>query len=221
MELLLGLGAICLTLLLGMTAIIRMTDIRQRDRRDASEVVPLEVAVCIQKNNGDVVIRQQRGKSVLGLVLGLLLVVGGLGLAVAQVSKSASLGLEAVCVAFGLLILGGLVAWVSGRGLREPNVVIKAAEQTVEIRHGLLGGRRSCWSFDDIVGVTRQALTSEEVLLNIAEGASHSSSDINRMSIGLQHSDGQVVRVCTATEKAADRVPHMLATALGKPLLTK
>jgi hypothetical protein len=223
MTLLLGLAAICMTVLVGMTAIIWMTAVRLRDRRDASEVVPLEVAVCIRKENGDVIIRQQRGKSILGLALGLLMVLGSLAMLAAQVSNPASPGLRIFCGALGLLILGALVAWVSGRGFGEPNVVIKAANQTVEIRHGLLRVQQT-WPFDAIAGVTRRSLMGEEILTNVAEMASlspHSSSSTDRVSIGLQHSDGRVVHICTAIRKAARRVPHILATAMGKPLLTE
>lgn len=46
-------AALCMVVSLLVATMAWMTVIRLRDRRDASEVVPLEVAVCIRKNNGD------------------------------------------------------------------------------------------------------------------------------------------------------------------------
>jgi hypothetical protein len=223
MTLPLGVAGLCLTISIGIGAIVWMTVVRLRDQHDASEVIPLEVAVCIRRENGDVIIRQRRGKGVLGLLIGFLLLLGGLAVLVAQVSNTTGLGLEALCAGPGLLILGALVAWVSARGFREPDVAIKAASQTVEIHRGLLGGTQT-WPFDAIRGVVRQSRVREDILLNIAEtliAPQQTSSSTNRTIIGLQHSDGREVRICTATKEAARRVPTMVAAALGKPVLTK
>ena len=223
MTLLLGVVALCLTVSIGIGAIVWMTVLRLCDQRDASEVIPLEVAVCIRRENGDIIIRQRRGKSVLGLVIGFLLVLGGLAALVALVSDTAELGLELLCGGSGLLILGALVAWVSARGFREPDVAIKVTSQTVEIRRGILRGMQT-WSFGATSGVVRQSRLREDILLNVAQfliAPQYTSSHTNRTIISLRHSDGREVRICTATEAAAKRVPTMMAAALGKPVLTK
>ena len=211
-----GLAALCMALLGGLVVMVWMTYSHLRDRHDASIVVPLEVAVCIQKENGDVFIRQRRGKGVLGLVLGLMMVMGGLAMPVTQLLNSASLELEILCLASFLLILGTLVAGVSTRGLREPDVNIKITDQTVEIRYGLLKGTQT-WPFAAIVGITGQPLLDEDALFSFVAGV----GSTNRVSIGLQHSDGQIIRICTATQEATRQVPDILATAIGKPLLVK
>jgi hypothetical protein len=217
-------AALCMVVSLLVAIMVWMTVVRLRDRRDASEVVPLEVAVCIRKNNGDIVIRQRRGISILGLVLGLLMALGGLAFPVVWAVNSVPLAPEAIGVPFGLLVLGGLVAWVSARGFREPHVFIEAASQTIEIRRGGLRGKQT-WSFDAIAGVTRQRRLGESFLPSIAEVAIApryaAGSITDRMVIGLQHADSHNMRICTATKQAARRVPEMIATAIGKPVLTK
>ncbi len=49
----------------------------------------------------------------------------------------------------------------------------------------------------------------------------HTSSHTNRTIVGLQHSDGREVRICTATKAAAEQVPALIAAAMGKPVFTK
>ena len=83
-----GVSILCLTTLTGIGVIVWMTVTRSRDRRNAREVIPLEAAVCILKENGDIIIRQRRGKSILGLVLGLIIGLGGLAFFVVQLSPS-------------------------------------------------------------------------------------------------------------------------------------
>ena len=223
MTLVWGITILCLTVLLAVGAIAWMTISRLRDQRNASEIVPLEVAVCIQKENGDVIIRQRREKSVLGLVLGILIMLGGLAMLVAQVSNTAELGLQALCAGVGLLMLGILTTWVSGRGFREPGVVISVANRTVEIRRGIFGGTQ-IWHFSNISGVVRQSRLREDVLLSISGALidpRYMSPGTNRTIISLRHSDGQEVRLCTVTKEATERVPVMLATAMGKPVFAK
>lgn len=227
---LLALAALCMILLLLIMAAVWVTVVRIRERRDASEVVPLEVAVCIRKNSGDIIIRQQRGKSVLGVAVGLFMIIGGLAIPIFQVVNAAGIGLPSLCWGLGLLVLGALVMWVSARGFREPNVVIESVGQTVRLRYvGPKGALE--WPFDAIVGVTRQMRIREEILVGVtdilfsiaaaADGSSTGSgSGTERTVIGLQHADGQVVQICTATQKAARRVPEMIAAAIGKPVLT-
>ena len=38
-----------------------------------------------------------------------------------------------------------------------------------------------------------------------------------QVMIGLQHTDGQIVRIGTAAGEAAERVPELIATVTGKP----
>jgi hypothetical protein len=222
---------LCVAMLLLITMVVWMTVVHLRVHRDAAEVVPLEVAVCIRKNNGDIVIRQRRGKGVLGLAVGLFMVIGGLAMPVIQVLNAAETELlPTLCMGLGLLVFGALVMWVSARGFREPHVVIEPIGQTVRLRYA--GPKRAQeWPFDAIVGVTKQMRIHEDMLVGVtdflitiaaAAGGSHaaSGSGIERTAIGLRHADGQTVHICTATGKAARRVPEMIAAAINKPVLT-
>ena len=215
---------LCLIILIGAGAIAWAMLLHLRDRRDAREVVPLEAAVCILKENGDIIIRQQRGKSALGLMIGLLLVLGSLAGAVSLASKAPELKLEALCTIPGLLILGALVIWVSTRAFREPQVAIKVDDQTVEIRTGLPKCAKIS-PFSAIECVVRQSQIHENFLFTVSQlliSPQYSTNhDSNRTLIGLQYKNGQVVQICTTTREAANRVPSMIATAIGKPVLTK
>ncbi len=218
-----GCTILCLLIFIGVLAIIWMARTRRRDRRDASEVLELEVAVCILKENGDVIIRQRRGKSVLGLVLGILILLGGIAMIVALVSRTSELGPQGYCVGSGLLFLGVLTAWVSVRGFRDPHVAISVTGRTVNIRHGLLGSMQTKL-FSEISGVVGRPQLREDALLSIAEiliDPRYAGSRTNRTIISLKCVDGQELRVCTATEKAAERVPAIIAAALDKPVLAK
>ena len=84
METISALGILCLVAVAGLGAFIWTVIARSRERKNAAEIVALEVAVCIQKTNGDILIRQRRGKSMIGLLLGLSLILGSLALTIGQ-----------------------------------------------------------------------------------------------------------------------------------------
>jgi hypothetical protein len=200
-----------------------MTVTRSRDRRNAREVIPLEAAVCILKENGDIVIRQRRGKSILGLVLGMILGLGGLAFFIGQFSPSTGFRPDILCAGIGMLFLGTLVIWVSRRAFSAPSFIIDVTNQAVEIHPGF-GRTTQFWPFSAVKGVYSQPRNQEQVLLNIAEAfiaPQYSSKDSQRTIISLQHTDGQEVYISTATKEAAMRVPAMIADALGKSVFTK
>jgi len=217
-----GCSIIGLAIVLVILILVWMTKTRRRDRHDAREVVELEVAVCIRKENGDVIIRQRRGKSLLGLTLGILILLGGGAMIVALISRTSELGLQGYCVGSGLLILGVLTAWASGRGFRDPHVTISVAARTVNIRHGFPGSTQTKL-FSEISGVVGRSQSREDALLGAAEiliDPRYAGKSTHRTIISLKCVDGEEVRLCTATEKAAERIPAMIAAALDKPLLT-
>jgi hypothetical protein len=200
-----------------------MTVTRSRDQRNAREVIPLEAAVCIQKENGDIIIRQRRGKSILGLVLSLIIGLSGLAFLIIQLSPSTQFRLDFSCAGIGMLLLGMLVIWVSTRALSAPNITIDVTNQAIEIHPGL-GRTTQIWPFSVVEGVHSQSRIQEQVLLNIAEAfiaPQYSSTDSQRTIISLQHTDGQEIYISTATKEAATRVPVMIAAALGKSVFTK
>ena len=225
-------AGLCLLLVGAVLLMVSMTVIRLRDRKDASEVIPLEVAVCIQKNNGDLIIRQQRWKGALGLAVGLLMVASGAAMPVYNIASTSQIGVPFLLMGLGLLILGSIVALVSLRSFREPHVFIDSTGQTVRVRYAGLRGSRE-WPFDAIAGVTRQMRLGEdalvgfsELLMGIASAAGGnvaygSGSSGGRKFIGLQLTDGQVVAVCTAPKEKAGRTVDLITTVLGKPVLTE
>ena len=63
----------------------------------------------------------------------------------------------------------------------------------------------------------------DDALLSAAEiliDPRYAGKSRHRSSISLKCVDGEEVRLCTATEKAAERIPAMIAAALDKPVLT-
>jgi hypothetical protein len=200
-------AGLCLLLVAGGLVMVWMTVIRLRD----------------QKKNGDLIIRQRRGKGILGLALGLLLAIGGPAMLVANLGRDLKLNPEELCIGPGLLVLGVLVTWVSLRGLRDPHVIISAARREIEIRHSGIQGKQT-WSFDALAGVICEPRIGEDALLSLASIAIapqySSGSPTDRAVIGLQHADGQIVRIGTATQGAAQRVPELIAAATGKPVLS-
>ncbi len=203
---------LCLLLVAMALAMVWMTVISMRDRKDSAEVIPLEVAVCIHKNNGDLIIRQRRGKGIIGLVLGLLLTIGGPFMLVASLVQGLKMDLDEWCMGPSLLILGLAVTWLSLRGFREPNLIFSAARQEIDFRYSGPRGRHT-WSFDDLAAVTCQLRTRETSMLRLTEIGTPP-----QVMIGLQHTDGQTIRICTASGKAAERVPELIAALTGKPV---
>lgn len=215
---------LCLIVVLGLAFFIWLLVTNTRDRRGAREVVEMEVAACILKENGDLLIRQRRFRSLAGLVVGLSLVVGSLLIVVDQFLNSEVLWLDALditCFGTTLLVLGAFVTWISGRGLRSLNLTIHAAERTVQFKRGLLG-KTQTWAFDEVQGVTKQTGTKGNPLVDFAESVVSSEilgKKMRTAAIGLQHVDGQVIRIGVATQKAASRVPDLLAEVLSKPVV--
>ncbi|MGD8456132.1 MAG: hypothetical protein PVF83_07090 [Anaerolineales bacterium] len=215
---------LCLIVVIGLAFLIWLMVTHARDRKDAREVVEMEVTACILKTDGDLLIRQRRFRSLIGLVVGVSLVLGSLLIMVNELTDPAAYWmemLELLCFGTGLTILGAIVAWISGRGLRSPNLTIHAAGHTVEFKSYLLG-KTYTWAFEEVFAVSKKIEASRNMLLNFLEYMVVSSlggKEGKRTVIGLQHVNGQEVHIGTATSKAARRVPDLLSEILGKPII--